>query len=140
MDYLDDILVRMAHNNSAIEGNTISLTETVYIILEGTLSGEYKSIREFYEIENHKESFDYLMKELEKDSNLSVSLIKKFHLRLMDRLQHDCGQFKTTQNAIVGADFRTASPEKTPELMQQWVDNTTYRLESFDTERKLLEA
>lgn len=140
VDYLDDILVRMAHNNSAIEGNTISLPETVSIILEGTLPGKHKSIREFYEIENHKESFDFLMKELEKNSNLSVSLIKNFHIRLMDRLQHDRGQFKTTQNAIVGADFRTASPEETPELMQQWVDNTTYRLESFDRERKILEA
>ncbi|OLF48892.1 hypothetical protein BU202_00995 [Streptococcus cuniculi] len=28
-DYLDDILVRMAYHSSAIEGNTISLPETV---------------------------------------------------------------------------------------------------------------
>ena len=58
-DYLDDILVRMAYHNSAIEGNTITLPETVSIILEGTTPGN-KSIREFYEIENHKEAFHYI--------------------------------------------------------------------------------
>lgn len=71
-DYIDDILVRMAYNNSAIEGNTISL---------------------------------------------------------LDRLQHDKGQFKQSQNAIVRSEFRTATLEETPQLMSQWVDNTIYRTE-----------
>ena len=47
-DYLDDILVRMAYHSSGIEGNTISLPETVSIILESTLPRNGKSIREFY--------------------------------------------------------------------------------------------
>ncbi|MEX5398746.1 Fic family protein, partial [Streptococcus sp. ZJ93] len=50
--YLDDILVRMAYHSSGIEGNTISLPETVSIIIENSLPGNHKSIREFYEIEN----------------------------------------------------------------------------------------
>ncbi|HGL7697670.1 TPA: hypothetical protein ACKB0Z_002034, partial [Streptococcus pneumoniae] len=36
-DYLDDILVRMAYHSSGIEGNTISLPETVSIILEKSI-------------------------------------------------------------------------------------------------------
>jgi len=45
-DYLDDILVRIIYYNSTIEGNTITLPETISIILEGTTSGN-KSVREF---------------------------------------------------------------------------------------------
>lgn len=60
-EYLEDMLVRMAYHSSEIEGNTISLPQTVSIILEGTLPGENKSIREFYEIENHKQTFDYML-------------------------------------------------------------------------------
>ena len=33
-DYLDDILVRLAHHSTGIEGNTISLPATVSIILD----------------------------------------------------------------------------------------------------------
>lgn len=36
-EYLSDVLVRLAHHSGAIEGNTISLPETVTIIVEGTM-------------------------------------------------------------------------------------------------------
>ena len=47
-DYLDDMLVRLAHHSAGIEGNTISLPATVSIILNGTLpvSGG-ATVREF---------------------------------------------------------------------------------------------
>ncbi|HFR3766680.1 TPA: Fic family protein [Streptococcus suis] len=127
-DYLDDLLVRMAYHSSGIEGNTISLPETVSIILESTLPGKHKSIREFYEIENHKQAFQALLFALDNGEELSLGLVKDIHALLMDRLQHDRWQFKSVQNAIIGATFKTASPEETPFLMQQWVDNANYRL------------
>ncbi|EAC3059364.1 Fic family protein, partial [Listeria monocytogenes] len=50
------------------------------------------------------------------------------HAYLTDRLQYDHGEFKASANAILGADFKTASPQETPLLVQQWVDNVNYRL------------
>lgn len=137
-DYLDDILVRMAYHNSAIEGNTITLPETVSIILEGTIPGS-KTVREFYEIENHKQTFQYIFELYEKSTNLSIDRIKQIHSLLLDRLQHDKGLFKVTQNAIVGAEFQTSSPEETPMLMKQWVDNTNYQLEHAASTGEILE-
>lgn len=139
-DYLDDVLVRMAYHSSGIEGNTISLPQTVSIILEGTLPSSGKSIREFYEIENHKQAFEYLMGLLAENHALDIAEIKQFHFLLTDRLQHDKGQFKTQQNAIRGADFKTATPEETPLLMSQWADNTNYRLDSLTDEQEILEV
>lgn len=139
-DYLDDILVRMAYHSSGIEGNTISLPETVSIILESTLPGKHKSIREFYEIENHKQAFSLLLDSLTNHSPLTLGLVQDFHALLTDRLQHDRGQFKTVQNAIIGAEFKTASPEETPFLMAQWVDNTAYRLDMAKSEREIVEV
>lgn len=136
-DYLNDILVRMAYHNSAIEGNTITLPETVSIILEGTTPGN-KSVREFYEIENHKETFHYIFRLYTSAENLGIHVVKDIHSLLLDRLQHDRGKFKTNQNAIVGAEFRTALPEETPMLMNQWVENTNYQLKyAKSTEVKL---
>lgn len=139
-DYLEDVLVRMAYHSSGIEGNTISLPQTVSIILEGTLPSKSKSIREFYEIENHKQAFEYLEQLLEEEQLLSIQSIKELHALLTDRLQHDKGQFKTQQNAIRGAEFKTATPIETPILMDQWVDNTIYRLDLAITESEMLEV
>ncbi|MGG5370326.1 Fic family protein [Enterococcus sp. AZ196] len=139
-DYLEDVLVRMAYHSSGIEGNTISLPQTVSIILEGTLPSNSKSIREFYEIENHKQAFDYLIELLDGNQPLNIEEIKQIHSLLTDRLQHDKGQFKIQQNAIRGAEFKTATPMETPFLMNQWVDNTNYRLDLEVDERQILEV
>lgn len=139
-DYLEDVLVRMAYHSSGIEGNTISLPQTVSIILEGTLPSSSKSIREFYEIENHKQAFDYLIELLAENQPLNIAEIKQIHSLLTDRLQHDKGQFKTQQNAIRGAEFKTATPEETPFLMNQWIDNANYRLDLAKDEQQLLEV
>ncbi|MBP2621917.1 Fic family protein [Streptococcus panodentis] len=138
-DYLDDVLVRIAYHSSGIEGNTISLPETVSIILENTLPGKHKSIREFYEIENHKQAFSLLLDSLANNAPLTVGLVQGFHALLTDRLQHDRGRFKTVQNAIIGAEFKTAAPEETPFLMVQWIDNAVYRLKEAASEEAVLE-
>ncbi|MCI3027528.1 Fic family protein [Desemzia sp. C1] len=139
-EYLDDILVRLAHHSAGIEGNTISLPATVSIIVNGTLpTSSRATVREFYEIENHKQAFGRMASLLINEDSLSVSIIKEIYADLTDRLQYDKGQFKKSENMIIGAEFQTASPEETPVLVTQLVDNLQYRLETAKTnEDKLL--
>ena len=129
----------MAYHSSAIEGNTITLPETVSIILENTLPSSRKGIREFYEIENHKQAFEYLFDNIDNSKNLNIDLILNIHRYLVDRLQHDTGCFKSSQNAIVGAEFQTASPSETPYLVHQWIDNTNYRLNNAKEDTEIIE-
>ena len=138
-NYLNDILIRMAYHSSAIEGNTITLPETVSIILENTLPSSRKGIREFYEIENHKQAFEYLFDNIDNNKDLNIDLLLNIHRYLVDRLQHDAGCFKSSQNAIVGAEFQTASPSETPYLVRQWIDNTNYRLNNAKEDAEILE-
>lgn len=100
------------------------------------------SIREFFEIENQKQAFAYMLTCLSNKEQLSIPMIKEFHALLTDRLQHDKdkGKFKSEQNAIRGAEFPAASPQKKPFLMNQWVDNTKYRLETSTNEQDMLET
>ena len=128
----------MAYHSSAIEGNTITLPEVSNIFLERTLP-KGKTINEFYEIENHKQAFEYLFDNIDNNKNLSIDLILDLHRYLVDRLQHDAGCFKSSQNAIVGAEFQTASPSKTPYLARQWIDNTNYRLNNAKEDTEILE-
>lgn len=140
-DYLEDVLVRLAHHSSAIEGNTITLPETVTIILHHTLPGNGNiTRREFYEIVNHEQAFEYVIDMISNNEKLSISIIKDIHERLTDRLQHDKGKLKGTDNYIKGTDFSTASPEKVPQLMEQLIENLEYRLENSHTEDDVLRA
>lgn len=139
-EYLDDILVRLAHHSAGIEGNTISLPATVSIIVNGTLpTSSGATVREFYEIENHKQAFERMANHLFNEDKLSVTIIKEIHADLTDRLQYDKGQFKKSENMILGAEFQTASPAETPVLVTQLVNNLQYRLETAKTsDNKLL--
>ena len=127
----------MAYHSSAIEGNTITLPEVSNIFLERSLP-KYKTIREFYEIENHKQAFEFLFDNINNNVELNIDLLLNMHKYLVDRLQHDAGNFKSSQNAIVGAEFQTASPTETPYLIRQWIDNTNYRLNNTDKDNEIL--
>lgn len=134
-EYLDDLLVRLAHHSSAIEGNTITLNQTVSIILNDTIPGSINK-REFYEVENHKQTFEYIQHNLLNGEKLSLGVIKEIHRLLLDHLDFNRGNFKNISNAIVGAEFDTASPEQTPNLMYQWLNNYEYLIENAQSEEE----
>lgn len=134
-EYLDDLLVRLAYHSSAIEGNTITLNQTVSIILNDTIPGSINK-REFYEVENHKQAFEYIQHNLLNGEKLSLGVIKEIHKLLLDHLDFNRGNFKNISNAIVGAEFDTASPEQTPNLMYQWLNNYEYLIEYAKTEEE----
>ena len=136
-NYLNDILIRMSYHSSAIEGNIIALPEVSNIFLERSLP-KYKTIREFYEIENHKQAFEFLFDNINNNAELNIDLLLNMHKYLVDRLQHNAGNFKSSQNAIVGTEFQTASPTETPYLIRQWIDNTNYRLNNTDKDNEIL--
>lgn len=140
-DYFDDILVRLAHHSAGLEGNTISLPATVSIIVNGTLPiSSGVTVREFYEIENHKQAFEHMINHLTNGDKLSIDIIKEIHSDLTDRLQYDKGQFKKNENMILGAEFQTASPAETPMFISQLVDNLNYRLEHAKEKEDKLKA
>lgn len=140
-EYIEDMLARLAHNSSAIEGNTLSYNQTVSIVLNRTIpSGSSINIREFYEVENHRYALEYLLEELKEKTPLNLHIIKELNNKLMDHLNYNKGNFKTDGNAIKGADFETASPQETPSLMYQWVENINFRIANSNTEEEKIKA
>ncbi len=57
--YNDAFEVEFTHNSTAIEGNTLTLMETK-VVLEDGISIGGKSLREIYEVINHKKAFRYV--------------------------------------------------------------------------------
>lgn len=139
-DYLQDLLVRMAYHSSGIEGNTLSLPETISILTERMLPNSRRSIIDFYKIENHKQTFELLLDKLKTNDPLIIDTVLEFHALLMDRMLRDKGEFKSHQFAIRGTDFDAATPQETPQLIEQWIKNTLSQLDNSNSQADLLEA
>ena len=138
-EYFLDLSVRITYHSNAIEGNTLTLNETATIILGSTISGG-KSIREVFEVLNHKKAIDYMLTELANDQKLDIYMIKNINKEILDRLNDNAGNFKNSSNAIIGADFQTSTPSQAPVLTKNWIENLNYRLELCkNNDEKLLE-
>ena len=138
-EYFLDLSVRMTHHSNAIEGNTLTLNETATIILDSTIPGS-KSVREVFEVLNHKRAIDYTISELENDKKLDIYMIKNINKEILDRLNDNAGNFKINSNAIIGANFETSTPSQAPILTKNWIENLNYRLKLCkNDDEKLLE-
>ena len=120
-EYFLDLSVRMTHHSNAIEGNTLTLNETAIIILDSTIPGS-KSVREVFEVLNHKRAIDYMISELENDKKLDIYVIKSINKEILDRLNDNAGNFKRNSNAIIGANFETSTPSQAPILTKNWIE------------------
>jgi Fic family protein len=137
--YADDVLARLAYNSSAIEGNTLSLADTITLLVDERTPTAGTPIRELYEVSNHREAIARILRAVADDEPLTARLVTDLHGVLMDRLAHDHGQHKKSSNRITGASWRPAEPSQVPHLMQQWVDQTEWQTANLDGS-PLLEA
>lgn len=127
-EYMLDLCIRMAHHSTAIEGNTLSQDETASIILNGYISKQMNE-REFYEVRNYKDLMSIFIDNLKENKRLDSTLIKEFHSIIMKDLLYNKGEFKTTQNAIIGSTLETAKPYLVPTKIKDLSDNLYFKID-----------
>lgn len=104
------------HNSTAIEGNTLTLSETSYLLFEGIVPST-KSLREINEVLNHKKAFDFI---LSYDVDITREFILQLHkLVVMNTLREDLvsqiGKYRTVQVFI--GNSTPPKPQEVPEKM-----------------------
>ena len=134
-EYMEDMLVRIAHHSTAIEGNTLTQAETISILIHNFIPRDM-SEREYYEVKNYRKAFNTL---LEADRKITTELIKKYNKYIMENLHDLNGKFKTTQNLILGAEFEPTKPYLVPFEIEDWCNNLSYRLENTKTNEEKVE-
>lgn len=134
-EYMEDMLVRMAHHSTAIEGNTLTQAETISILIHNFIPRDM-SEREYYEVKNYRKAFNTL---LEADRKITTELIKKYNKYIMENLHDLNGKFKTTQNLILGAEFEPTKPYLVPFEIENWCNNLSYRLDNAKTNEEKVE-
>ncbi len=101
----ENMLVEWTYNSNAIEGNTLTISETK-VVLEGITIGG-KSVKEHLEVINHKDAILYLEELLVKKIMLSEWDLKKIHQLVLKTIDDDnAGVYRRENVMISGAKHR----------------------------------
>lgn len=101
-DYLDDFMVRLAYNSTAIEGNTLTQGETKSILMDGYLL-QAMNMREMHEVLNYKSFMPFLLEALNDKKEITINFIREIHAILCaEAIEAVPGNFKVSQNMLSG--------------------------------------
>lgn len=117
----DDLRVLLTYNSNAIEGNTLSLSETKVVIETGLTIGGH-NLREHLEATNHAEAYDYLIQLASDEADIDLDTILALHRLVMDKIDSTAGSFRSGQVQIVGASFTPPPARQVPYLIAAWLD------------------
>ena len=129
-DYLSDLMVRMAHHSTAIEGNTLTQGETKSVLVDGYVP-RAMDMRELNEVLNYKAFMAFLTEHASSCTPLSLALIREVHAILCkDAIESVPGQFKQHPNLIIGASFTPTPPYLVTSALTDWIDNLSAQMDA----------
>ncbi len=117
----EKLLVEWTYHSNAIEGNTLTLSETK-VVLEGITVGG-KTLREHLEVINHKDAIHYIEEIIANHETLSEWQIKNIHsLVLKGIMPENAGVYRTENVFISGAEHIPPAFVHVPEQMTQLME------------------
>jgi Fic family protein len=110
--------VDLTYNSNAIEGNSISLTETKLILEEGVAIGG-KTLNEHLEVTNHSKAIDFI-ESLVSKNEISENDVLNVHAIILDRINpQNAGFYRIGGVRISGTEYSPPNAAKVPELMKE---------------------
>ena len=108
-----------SHHSTAIEGNSLTLSET-RIVVEDGLTVKGKSLREHFEVHNHHEALAFVERLSEHAPPLSGSQLHEIHALLLQKIEQDfAGRYRNMGVRITGANFTPPNALKVAALMDE---------------------
>lgn len=114
--------IGLTYTSNAIEGNSLTETETKIVIEDGITIGG-KPLKDHYEAMGHSEAFSFLY-ELIKNKTITESDMLKLHHLFYYRIDEDnAGKYRKVNVLITGSDFRPPAYSEVPALMKKFTDS-----------------
>jgi len=109
--------IGLTYSSNALEGNSLTETETKVIIEDGITIGG-KPLKDHYEAIGHSEACDVLYR-LAGNKEISEKHIKDLHRVFFFRIDRkNAGKYRKQRVLITGSEFLPPSPDKIPGLMK----------------------
>lgn len=99
----DKLIIEWTYNSNAIEGNTLTLSETK-VVLENGITIKGKPLKDHLEIINHKEAIEYIEDLVSKKVKLSEYDIRSVHYLILKEIDStNAGKYRNENVFISGA-------------------------------------
>ena len=118
----EQLALEWIYNSNAIEGNTLTLQET-RLILETGLTIGGKSLREHFEVTNHRAAIDYVASLLQEATPPSAFHVRQIHRLVMAQIDDQtAGNYRQLPVRIAGAAHTPPDAWEVERLMVEWND------------------
>jgi Fic family protein len=134
---IEQFEIEMTYNSNAIEGNSLTMKETFWVIQEG-LTIKDKPLKDHLEARNHKEALDFLYELIDKDAQNTISeyLIRQLHqLVVQDSQKEIAGKYREGEVYISGAKHRPPAGIDVPHHMHnliKWLHKNEKKLHPIE--------
>lgn len=122
---LDKLILHLTYHTNTIEGSTMTLSDVEEVIFENKVLSNRTAIEQT-EARNHQAAFLWLLEQLtERGSKFCIdeNLILGLHLRLMNGIRSDAGQYRRQPVRIMGAHVPLANWRKVPDLVHRFTES-----------------
>ena len=114
---LNKLILHLTYHTNTIEGSTMTLADTEDVLFNNQVLSNRTQVEQA-EARNHQAALLWLLDQLQrKDFIPNELLIKGLHLRLMNGIMSDAGQWRRHSVRIMGTHVAVANCLKIPELM-----------------------
>src|SRR5579872_3995690 len=114
--------IGLTYSSNALEGNTLTETETKVILEDGLTIGG-KTVREHLEVIGHSQAYDFMWHQAQ-NTNASLSehdILKLHHLFYYRIDEENAGHYRKVPIFVTGTDFEFPKPLEVPLLMQEFL-------------------
>ncbi|MBU3924425.1 Fic family protein [Patescibacteria group bacterium] len=113
--------VTYTYHTNAIEGNTLTLSETRMILEDGLTVGG-KQVKEILEAKNHQKTLDLLFEIVSGEKDLSEEIICNLHKKLLlDIDDENAGNYRKIQVYITGSEDLPPTAKEVSGLMKEFI-------------------
>ena len=143
------LIAEWTHSSTALEGNTISAGDTLFVLSEGlTISG--KSLREHQELHGHAQAIQLMGSWLRAQHPIRIKQLHKLHHAIQTGAVIDSlapiGEWKVEPNGTMAITttgktrwHEYATPQHTPALIKNWLDGLTPKSHKNNTKSQILD-
>ncbi|MDB9516288.1 Fic family protein [Roseofilum reptotaenium CS-1145] len=113
--------VQFTYNSNAIEGNTLTQSETELVLTKGITIGG-KTLDEHLEVIGHKEAIDYIETLAQVDTEINEWEIKQIHNLILRKINpNEAGSYRTLDVMAAGTNYRYPPHYLLSQLMRDFV-------------------
>lgn len=122
-EILDKLTLHLTYHTNTIEGSTMTLADTEAVLFDHKTLTNRTQVEQA-EARNHQAAFLWLLSELEKNNfNISEQVIKGLHLRLMNGIMENAGQYRNHGVRIMGTQVTVANYARIQPSMDEFIKN-----------------